>query len=91
MCLTTHGALRNRFLEGFYVGDFFYPTSKIDDFRGKNHFFQKIKNVEKSKIKNFRESILTLAYGAPVPRGSGSSLIKISVTVFEKLQLEFLS
>ena len=71
MCLPTHKALRNRFLERFYVGDFFYPTSKIGDFRKKSH--QKIKKGEKSKIKNFRESILTLAYGAPVPRGSGSS------------------
>ena len=39
MSLPTHKALRNRFLERFYVGDFFYPTSKIEIFRKKVTFF----------------------------------------------------
>ena len=39
MSLPTHKALRNRFLERFYVGDFFYPTSKIENSRKKSHFF----------------------------------------------------
>ena len=51
MSLPTHKALRNRFLERFYVGDFFYPTSKIENFREKmSHFF-----LEKSKIEKFQD------------------------------------
>ena len=84
MCLPTHKVLRNRFLERFYVGDFFYPTSKIEKFRKKSyffdHFFPRDRGAHCSHV--CRPSAL------PVPRGSVSS-ISLSVPADELQTLQF--